>query len=291
MIRTWILALCLAVSGWAQALPLAANGVSVGEQSAIVHTSADRMRIERWLANPRLRSPLDFARQMRGLPYVAHTLEGHEPEQLVVNTRELDCATLVETASALARTRALGKRSFADFATQLRLLRYFDGRIEGYTSRLHYLSFWMAHLVERGRIAEVQLAPRLTEPLYIQLRYMSTHPESYEHLTNHPDRVARIAELERKYSGHVGRFLPKHRTQLSRAQLGAIRDGDIIAIVTSRAGLDYSHQGIAYWGKDGRLHMLHASSERGRVIEDERTLYDYLARIKHARGIRVFRLK
>ena len=58
----------------------------------------------------------------------------------------------------------------------------------------------------------------------------------------------------------------------------------------AKAGLDYSHQGIAFWGNDGKLHMLHASSERKRVIADERTLEDYLKRISHARGIRVFRI-
>ena len=100
-----------------------------------------------------------------------------------------------------------------------------------------------------------------------------------------------IAQLERKYSGKVGRFLPKSNAGLSRQQLGAIQDGDIITVVTQKAGLDYSHQGIAFWGNDGKLHMLHASSERKRVIADERTLEDYLKRISHAKGIRVFRIR
>ena len=119
---------------------------------------------------------------------------------------------------------------------------------------------------------------------------MSTHAGSYPFLKNHPERVREIAQLERKYSGKVGRFLPKSNAGLSRQQLGAIHDGDIITVVTQKAGLDYSHQGIAFWGNDGKLHMLHASSERKRVIADERTLEDYLKRISHAKGIRVFRI-
>ena len=134
------------------------------------------------------------------------------------------------------------------------------------------------------------LPQTLTQPLEIRLNYMSTHADAYPFLKNHPERVREIALLERKYSGKVGRFLPKSNAGLSRQQLGAIHDGDIITVVTQKAGLDYSHQGIAFWGNDGKLHMLHASSERKRVIADERTLEDYLKRISHARGIRVFRI-
>ena len=45
--------------------------------------------------------PLYFARQFLGRPYVAHTLEINDKEQLVVNTRQLDCTTLVENVTAL----------------------------------------------------------------------------------------------------------------------------------------------------------------------------------------------
>ena len=46
---------------------------------------------------------LAAARYFVGRPYAASTLE-REPERLVVNLREWDCTTLVESAVALART-------------------------------------------------------------------------------------------------------------------------------------------------------------------------------------------
>ena len=70
-----------------------------------------------------------------------------------------------------------------------------------------------------------------------------------------------------------------------------IHDGDIIYIVTSKDGLDYSHQGFAFWGKDGKLHMLHASSTKKKVIEDPLTLEAYLKGVPTSIGVRVFRLK
>jgi putative xylanase len=217
-------------------------------------------------------------------------LEVADPEQVVVNLQGLDCATLVETSQALAMTRREGKTDVASYTRNLEKIRYFNGKNRGYTSRLHYLSFWMADLTKRKVAKEVVLPQTLTLPLEIRLNYMSTHADAYPFLKNHPERVREIAQLERKYSGKVGRFLPKSNAGLSRQQLGAIHDGDIITVVTQKAGLDYSHQGIAFWGNDGKLHMLHASSERKRVIADERTLEDYLKRISHARGIRVFRI-
>jgi putative xylanase len=217
-------------------------------------------------------------------------LEVADPEQVVVNLQGLDCATLVETSQALAMTRREGKTDVASYTRNLEKIRYFDGKNRGYTSRLHYLSFWMADLTKRKVAKEVLLPQTLTQPLEIRLNYMSTHADAYPFLKNHPERVSEMARLEHKYSGKVGRYLPKSKAGLSRKQLGAIQDGDIITVVTQKAGLDYSHQGIAFWGNDGKLHMLHASSERKRVIADERTLEDYLKRISHAKGIRVFRI-
>ena len=256
----------------------------------VVCAAADAAEVQRLLADKSLKTPLDFARKFLGRPYVAATLEVSDPEQVVVNLQGLDCATLVETSQALAMTRREGKTDVASYTRNLEKIRYFNGKNRGYTSRLHYLSFWMADLTKRKVAKEVLLPQTLTQPLEIRLNYMSTHADAYPFLKNHPERVREIAQLERKYSGKVGRFLPKSNAGLSRQQLGAIHDGDIITVVTQKAGLDYSHQGIAFWGNDGKLHMLHASSERKRVIADERTLEDYLKRISHARGIRVFRI-
>lgn len=255
-----------------------------------VCSSADAAEVRCLLSDTTLKTPLDFARKFLGKPYVAATLEVADPEQVVVNLQGLDCATLVETAQALAMTRKEGKTDVASYVRNLEKIRYFGGKNRGYTSRLHYLSFWMADLTKRGVAKEVQLPQRLTQPLDIRLNYMSTHANAYPLLKNHPERVKEIAQLERKYSGRVGRFLPKNNAGLSRKDLGAIQDGDIITVVTAKSGLDYSHQGIAFWGADGKLHMLHASSERKKVIADERTLEDYLKRISHAKGIRVFRI-
>lgn len=67
-----------------------------------------------------------------------------------------------------------------------------------------------------------------------------------------------------------------------------VHDGDIIGIVTTKAGLEISHLGIAVWHKDG-LHMLNASSLKHKVIEDSNLLRTYLKKQKSAIGIRTVR--
>ena len=73
--------------------------------------------------------------------------------------------------------------------------------------------------------------------------------------------------------------------------MGFIKDGDIIAIVTKKKGLDYSHLGFAVWGEDGKLRLLNASSVHKKVVEEPMTLYQYLKRNPTSVGIRVFRFK
>ena len=60
---------------------------------------------------------------------------------------------------------------------------------------------------------------------------------------------------------------------------------------TSKAGLDVSHVGFAVWGKDGRLHLLNASSIHKKVILEPMTLYQYMQKHPSQTGIRVIRLQ
>lgn len=255
-----------------------------------VYEQSDSVEIEQLLCDSTLRSPLDYARQFINRPYIAHTLEGEHPERLVINLRGMDCATLVETTLALTLTHQQGKRNFKDYCQSLEQLRYFNGRMDGYLSRLHYLSFWIADHIQRHTIREVAFPRQLTRPLLLRLNYMSQHPTKYAALQAHTEWIDSIARMEQRHSGYAGRYMPKEQLRQLRHTSSLVHDGDIIVIVTRKAGLDYFHQGLAVWGEDQQLHLFHASSDHQRILEDKRSLYEYLRRIPHALGIRVFRL-
>ena len=121
---------------------------------------------------------------------------------------------------------------------------------------------------------------------------MSQKPHLYPMLKNDTAAQRKIREYEQEASGHVVRYIP--RSQLNGTKngpLGIIQDGDILAIVTKKAGLDTSHLGFAQWGKDGKLHLLNASQIHKKTVLEPMTLYQYMGKHPSQLGIRVIRMK
>ena len=237
--------------------------------------------------------PLFFARKFMGLPYVAHTLEvGRGPEQLVVNTRQLDCTTLVENVTALTLCAYRQRYHFRDFVAALMSIRYRDGRLDGYPSRMHYFTEWIADNQRRRLVSELQQPTVLfTARQTVRVGYMSSHPLSYRALTQHPEFVPAIRAMEDSLSGRTYRYIPKTSLYNNNSQWlrQTVRDGDIIAIVTNSPGLDIIHVGFACWHADG-LHLLHASSTHKRVVDEPKPIGSYMHTKSKQRGIRVVRI-
>ena len=234
--------------------------------------------------------PLFFAQKFIGRPYVAYTLEGNRQERLVVNTRQLDCTTLVETVTAL--TLCAQNRQYTYFAYKHALtdLRYRGGVINGYPSRLHYFTEWITDNTRAGVITEIQGPnPPFTAVQTVKVNYMSTHPQSYQALREHPEFVSDIAKMEREVSGGKYRYIPKSLTGNQMLLRKVISDGDIIAITCNKAGLDIAHLGFAVWKQDG-LHLLNASQLHKRVVLEPMTLYRYLQKHPSHTGIRIIRI-
>lgn len=234
--------------------------------------------------------PVFFGRQFLGHPYVAHTLEGEGQERLVINTRQLDCTTLVENVTALTLCAYRGDYTWKAYKQALRQMRYREGKVEGYVSRIHYFTEWITVNSARGIVTEIQQPdPPFSSLQKVSLSYMSTHPESYRALREHPEYVPQIRRLEQRISGRQFRFIPKSVVGNSRLLRQAVRDGDIIAITCKKPGLDIAHLGIAVWHADG-LHLLNASMLHKKVVEEPMTLYQYLRKHPSHTGIRIIRI-
>jgi len=219
-------------------------------------------------------------------PYVAHTLEINDEEQLVVNLRELDCVTLVENVIALTRTLNTGNRTMEQFKQELQFIRYRDGIIDGYPSRLHYFSDWIVNNSQNGILTDITKKIG-GEPIQFNVNIMSTRPDSYKALKNRPDYVERIKQIEQEINNRTFYFIPQDRIHEKRDK---IRNGDIICFVTSMDGLDISHVGIAYH-TDEKLTFIHASLTARKVFVDPNSIADYVAGISHNTGIIVLRVK
>ena len=101
--------------------------------------------------------------------------------------------------------------------------------------------------------------------------------------------ISKIALMEKHINGKKHPYLPINNIRNTWSLMNAIQDGDVIAIVTSKKGLEISHLGFAVWRWDG-LHLLNASSIHHKVIEEPMTLRKYLVGRKTALGVRVLRL-
>ncbi|GHT48955.1 xylanase [Bacteroidia bacterium] len=218
-------------------------------------------------------------------PYVAQTLEHNAEEALVINLRELDCMTLVENCLALSKTAQQPQPDYADFARQLQNIRYRDGIIDGYPSRLHYTTDWITNNVSKGNLQDITAA--LGGQRYqAHVGFMSAHPESYPSLKENPQATEAMRSIENAINQRTTyTYIPKNEIAKKQSH---IKSGDIICFVTNIAGLDIAHVAIAYWENE-QLTFIHASTQYHKVIINPISLVDYCEAIKTDTGIMVLR--
>jgi len=227
-----------------------------------------------------------IARTFIGTPYVGKTLEVGDKESLVINLRELDCTTFVENCIALTNTCFSENRSFVDFQKVLEKIRYRNGILDGYTSRLHYFTDWISDNSAKGFIDDITQKIGGVQ-FKVQANFMSTHPEYYKQLRNDSTLIPVIAEQEKKISEKEFFFIPKENISEIESKL---EEGMIVGITTNMAGLEISHTGILV-KENGRIHLLHASSDYKKVMISEKPLAEYLADNKKQTGIMVLKIK
>lgn len=232
-----------------------------------------------------------LGRTFVGTAYVPQTLEADGPEGLVINFRGLDCVTFVENVFALSRfvqrggAALLSDRAAAEgaYAALLTDIRYRDGVIDGYPSRLHYFTDWIADNARRELVRDVSEelgGVRDTEPI----DFMTTHTDAYRQLAD-PEFVAMIRRTEEVLSARGRVYVPQERIP---AVADRIRDGDIIAATSTVEGLDVAHTGLAL-RVDGTLRLMHAPLVGDSVQISEITLAERIRGIEGQDGIIVAR--
>lgn len=269
------------------------KGTKLKKGRTLFLTPADReifhdlLRQDRWKDNfyaSMGELVLAVARTFLGRPYAVRTLDRPGQERLVINLRQMDCFTLVETSLALSGLVRAGKTSLADFAAALTTIRYRNGVLDGYASRLHYCSDWFYDGEKKGIIRDIT-AEIGGERLDKKINFMTVNVDKYPALKN-KDVYARMLIVEKACSNRPFHYIPKARL---RACEDKIVNGDLIAITTDLPGLDISHMGIAVRMPRG-LHLLHASRQAGEVTVSGETLFRYLKNKKSRQGIMVARV-
>jgi len=220
-----------------------------------------------------------------GLQYEAFTLEKGEKETLVVHLTGLDCTTFLENCVVFSRCIKKGKTSFEDYTKELEFVRYRDGKIGEYPSRLHYFSDWIFNNTKKNIVEDVTKSIG-GETIQFKVGYMTKHPESYRQLKENEKFIPIVAKQEKAINLRTYFYVPKEKVDAIETK---IHNGDLIAITTNLEGLDIGHVGVAVKLDDGRIHFMHAPLVGSKVQISELPLGGYLAKIKKHTGIIVLR--
>lgn len=224
-------------------------------------------------------SILEIGKSYIGTKYVANVLDRADKERLIICKDSVDCVTLVEYTLAQALTNG-------SFESNVQKIRYRNGIIDGYPSRMHYASDWINNGIKNGIITDIT-ATNSPYTTTLSISYMSTHYKQYPQLLKSSEDRKKIKDIERRLTGQVVHWIPK--SQLSESGYSWIKSGDIIAITTKIPGLDIAHLGIAIY-IDNKLYLLHASSTKKQVIISESPISKMLIKNKSWSGIRILRM-
>ncbi len=218
--------------------------------------------------------------------YIAHTLEIEGDEQLVINLTGLDCTTFLETSLTFARCIKKGKTSFEDYQKELTFIRYRDGKLDKYPSRLHYFSDWIYNNQQKGIVKDIteEIGGK---PIKFNLSFMSENPKYYRQMKENPEFIPVISKQEKEINSRQYYYIPENDIEKLEPK---IQSGDLIALTTSEKGLDIGHVGIAIKMDDGRIHFMHAPIVGSNVQITETPLSDYAKKIKKHSGIIVLRV-
>ena len=220
--------------------------------------------------------------QLIGRPYVAGMLDAPPEETLVVDLRGFDCVLYVENTLALARSVALGQDDYAAYAGHVEAMRYREGRLDGYCSRLHYFSDWIAENERAGRVQNVTRSVG-GERFEKEIAFMTGHRDAYPKLVS-DETFACIADMEAGLRDVELFYVPQDRIADAYPLL---RAGDVVATATSIGGLDVTHTGFVYQTAE-HTGFMHASlsSDRVKVSDD---LEAYVQGVPNQVGIVVAR--
>jgi hypothetical protein len=223
-----------------------------------------------------------YGQKQFGITYVGGLLDAPPVETLVVTLEGSDCVIYVETSFALAMTTLQGSTDPGQFRENLKLLRYRDGRIQGYHSRLHYFSDWMKTNQEKGLIEILHQDADL--PAVNRVGFMTANRESYPRLVESDSLFRLIAVREKELQEYQLHYIPQDRIREFEKNW---QTGDLLGFVSTIEGLDIAHTALIH--RDGdRVGFYHASTV-GEVLPDPKTVFEYTRDRRNVRGVVVAR--
>jgi hypothetical protein len=260
-----------------------------GQEKGVIYQKLDTIIFHRYLhvmESKRNSSVGDLITQtavyLMDSPYAAKTLEVcGKDERLVVNLRQFDCVTFVENCMALVQTLKSRDPGFDTFCKELQQIRYRNGVITDFSSRLHYFTEWISNNETKANVMNLTSGFG-GKPLQLNLDFMSRNAQLYPALSDTEIR-SEIKETERNISRRTNYFIQK-----TTAINNKIRNGDILCMTSNLAGMDIAHVGIAF-RLGGVLYLIHASLTDMKVEITNDPFDKYIAKHSNMTGYMVVR--
>ena len=260
-----------------------------GEDKGVIYQKMDTIIFHRYIHSMESKKQssvgdlmIQTAVYLMDAPYAAKTLEVcGKNERLVVNLRQFDCVTLVESCLALVHTLKSKEPSFETYCNELRDIRYRNGVVNDYSSRLHYFTEWIANNETKAKV--INLTPGFGgKSMPLALDFMSHNPGMYSQMSN-PEINSEMKAVEKNISNRMYFYIPKNVPVNSK-----IRNGDILCLTSKVPGIGISHVGIAF-RLGGVLYLLHASETGQKVEISPEPFAKYISQLGNITGYMVVR--
>lgn len=231
------------------------------------------------------------ASQFLGAKYREGLLDKGKSEQLFISLTEFDCVLFIETVLAFSRNLLAAQPSYDNFVRNVEMVRYQDGRLDGYCSRLHYFSEWVIDNQKRNLVQDV------TKELggiaiAKKLNFMSNNWQKYPRIKNSEANYQCIVAMEKRLAQDTRSQIYYIPSRNISSIYPSLKAGDIIGVVTNLQGLDTTHTGLVYLTEKGNgwhTGLIHASPSGQVTVATD--LQRYVQRVDHAIGIMVVRPK
>ncbi|MEY2857468.1 MAG: hypothetical protein RLZZ74_1780 [Cyanobacteriota bacterium] len=222
------------------------------------------------------------AEQFLGSEYRAGLLDQEAQETLVISLKQFDCFLFVETVLAIANNIKQQDYNYQAFTHKIEDQRYWQGKMNGYCSRLHYFSDWIDDNSKRGNVKNI--TPQLGGIDTVKkINFMTTHRSSYPNLAQGDLNFQCIARVEDSLP-QTFNYIPTKNIRQAYSQL---QPGDMIGVATDITGLDFTHTGLVFQQPNGDMGLIHASPAGKVVIAQD--LQTYVGKVENAIGIVVTR--
>lgn len=222
------------------------------------------------------------AEQFLGSEYRAGLLDLEAQETLVISLKQFDCFLFVETVLAIANNIKQQDYNYQAFTHKIEDQRYWQGKMNGYCSRLHYFSDWIDDNAKRGNVQNITQQLGGID-IVKKINFMTTHRSSYPNLAQGDLNFQCIARVEDSLS-QTFNYIPTKNIRQTYSQL---QPGDLIGVATNIAGLDFTHTGLVFQQPNGDMGLIHASPAGKVVIAQD--LQTYISKVENAIGIVVTR--